>query len=99
MYREFKNTAYIALGSNKGNSIQYLRDAIEKVECDLLTEIEKISPVFETLPFGNKSQANFLNTVIKIKTSYGMHDLFKLLKQIEKELGRTKSEKWGPRCY
>lgn len=46
---------------------------------------------------GNLKQENFLNAVIKILTEYSLIDLFKFLKGIEKELGRSKTEKWGNR--
>ncbi len=97
MFKDFKNTAYIALGSNKGNKIEHLRDAVESIDSDFYSAVEKISPVYETLPVGTQAQANYLNAVIKIRTNYLMMDLFKALKQIEKDLGRTESERWGPR--
>jgi dihydroneopterin aldolase/2-amino-4-hydroxy-6-hydroxymethyldihydropteridine diphosphokinase len=35
--------------------------------------------------------------VITVKTDYWLKELFYLLRKTEKKLGRTKSEKWGPR--
>jgi len=46
---------------------------------------------------GNRKQENFLNAVIKISTLYSLINLFHFLKKIEKELGRTKTEKWSDR--
>jgi 2-amino-4-hydroxy-6-hydroxymethyldihydropteridine diphosphokinase len=46
---------------------------------------------------GNTNQENFVNSVIKTKTNYSLIDLFHFLKNIEKELGRSKTEKWGDR--
>ena len=56
-----------------------------------------ISSVYETEPYGVKDQDDFLNVVVKINTEYSPVDLFSLLKSIEKDLGREKTIKWGPR--
>ena len=56
-----------------------------------------ISSVYETEPYGVKDQDDFLNVVIKINMEYSPVDLFSLLKSIEKDLGREKTIKWGPR--
>ena len=53
--------------------------------------------MYETKPFGNVNQGNFLNAVISINTEYWLKELFYLLKRIEEKLGRIISEKWGPR--
>jgi 2-amino-4-hydroxy-6-hydroxymethyldihydropteridine diphosphokinase len=53
--------------------------------------------LFETKPLGNKNQENFINAVIKISTDYSLIELFHFLKNIETELGRNTTEKWGDR--
>ncbi|OGU75966.1 MAG: 2-amino-4-hydroxy-6-hydroxymethyldihydropteridine diphosphokinase [Ignavibacteria bacterium RBG_16_34_14] len=90
-----KNTAFIALGSNKGDKLDYLRKAINKIKQEC--EVEICSSLYETKPLGNFNQENFLNAVIKISTGYSLIELFNFLKGIEKELGRSKTEKWGER--
>lgn len=93
-----KNTVYIGLGSNIGNRIKYLREAVKRIS-ELIGEDESIvaSSVYETKPYGNIDQANFLNAVIKISTSLELNELFKFLKLLEKKIGRSKRKKWGPR--
>jgi len=91
------STVYIALGSNVGDRIFYLRKAIEELINDGKISIESASSVYETLPYGNKEQGNFYNAVIKISTSYTLHELLNLTKNIEKKLGRVKKTRWGPR--
>jgi len=91
------NTVYIGLGTNKGDRIVNLRKAIELISKIENIEIKKASSIYETLPFGNTEQANFLNAVIKLCTSVNYSELFFQLKGIEKKLGRIQSEKWGPR--
>ncbi len=53
--------------------------------------------MYETKPFGDVVQENFLNAVIKISSSKEVLSLFRFLKSVETETGRTKSVKWGPR--
>lgn len=89
--------AYIALGSNKGNREEYLNKAVTAIGSDTHCNILDKSSVYETSPYGNIKQDNFLNAVISIQTDYWLKELFHLLKNTEADLGRSKTEKWGPR--
>lgn len=91
------NITYIGIGSNKGVRRNFLEAAVDKISLDRLCKIEIVSPIYETKPIGIKDQRNFLNAVIKLVTDYPPSGLFKFLKQIEQELGRNKTFKWGPR--
>ena len=55
------------------------------------------SSVYETFPYGYKEQGIFFNAVIKVETDFTLFELFDFLKSIEKDLGRIKRTKWGPR--
>ena len=92
-----KNTAYIALGSNKGNKLDYLKKAIEEINKRSDCVVDSVSSIYETKPYGNVNQANFFNCTAEIGTSVSVFDFFHILKNIEKESGRTKTERWGPR--
>ena len=85
------------MGSNKGDREKHLISAIEMIENDPSCEVNVISSVYETKPFGVEGQGDFLNAVIRINTKYTPVDLFYFLKKIEKDLGREKTIKWGPR--
>ena len=91
------NIAFIGVGSNVGNKIQNIKSAIELINKLSETNVEKVSSIYETLPFGDVKQDNFFNTVIKISTTLNPKELFVELKSIEQKLGRIKREKWGPR--
>ncbi len=91
------NIAYIGLGSNKGDKLNYLRKAVIKLNEGSASKVVKSSSVYETKPFGLKKQDNFLNAVIKLSTGKNYLELIYLLKNIEKELGRKESVRWGPR--
>lgn len=89
--------SYVALGSNKGDRFDYLQRAVKIIEDDENIRLLNTSSVYETSPFGNTEQENFLNAVIEIITSLTPRQLLYRLKEIEAEIGRTENEKWGPR--
>lgn len=85
-----KEEVYISLGSNKGNRINLLRDAV--LAMDSFAEIMACSPVYETPPWGFVSDLPFLNAVIKISTDLSPQDLLERLLQLEKDSGRYRSK-------
>lgn len=91
------NLAFIALGTNKGDRIKYLRQAVHNIKTNLKINLAAASSVYETKPYGIQDQSDFLNAVIKVNTSYNLAELFNYLKYIETKLGRIKTKKWGPR--
>jgi 2-amino-4-hydroxy-6-hydroxymethyldihydropteridine diphosphokinase len=91
------NTAYLALGSNRGDKLMYLKKAVEEINKKKDCKVISVSSVYETKPYGNIEQANFFNCAAEIKTSKSLLSFFHFLKEIENELGRTKTIKWGPR--
>lgn len=95
--RVIENIAYIALGSNKGDRLGYLKIAAEQIAGNPNFKLLATSSVYETRPFGIKEQENFYNAVIKVETNYSLHNLFNYVKKLEKFAGRTESFKWGPR--
>lgn len=91
------NTAFIGIGSNEGDKLENIKAAIHSISILPGYWIEKVSSIYETLPFGEIIQNNFLNAVIKISTESDPHQLFTDLKNIESKLGRIIRQKWGPR--
>lgn len=92
-----KNTAYIGLGSNKGDRKKNIQSALEKISILAGNKIESVSSIYESMPFGKVDQDKFLNAVIKLSTSFDYPDLLIKLKEIEISIGRIFREKWGPR--
>jgi 2-amino-4-hydroxy-6-hydroxymethyldihydropteridine diphosphokinase len=88
---------YIGIGSNLGNRMQFVYTAIKKIEAEPGCKVEKISSFYESKPFGNTEQDNFINLVILVKTIFKPFALFNFLKQIESEIGRKNASHWGPR--
>jgi len=88
---------YIGIGSNIGNRFHFVETAIKNIDAEPGCEVEKISSLYETKPFGNTGQENFINLVILVKTFLEPVALFNFLKQIESEMGRRNSTRWGSR--
>lgn len=88
-------TYFIGLGSNLGSRKTNLSKAIELI--GNFAEITKKSSIYETEPVGLKKQNKFLNMVIEISTKLIPSKLLKKLREIEKNMGRTRRIKNGPR--
>lgn len=91
------NKAYLGLGSNVGDSVSLLRKTIEYIDSSIDFKITGSSSFYETSPYGNVEQNNFINCVIEIETKFDYKDLFAFTKNAEKDLGRKHREHWGPR--
>ncbi|REE07972.1 2-amino-4-hydroxy-6-hydroxymethyldihydropteridine diphosphokinase [Winogradskyella pacifica] len=79
-------TIHIALGSNKGNKLQYLQSAVNAV-FERVGAIKKISNVYKTPAFGFEGD-DFFNACITVETELKSKRVLKELQAIEIELGR-----------
>lgn len=91
-----KHIVYLALGSNMGDRLAYMRKAVIHLKQTGIN-ILKTSSVIETDPVGGPPQGKFLNAALRAETTLSPADLLAHLKSIEKKLGREQTEKNGPR--
>ncbi|PJK15660.1 2-amino-4-hydroxy-6-hydroxymethyldihydropteridine diphosphokinase [Chryseomicrobium excrementi] len=91
------NTAYLSIGSNMGDRLQFLKDAVKQVSAHSSIQVEQVSDVYETDPVGYTDQAAFLNIAVKLTTSLAPHELLAVCQSVEQELGRKRVIRWGPR--
>lgn len=89
--------AYIGLGSNIEDRIGYLKEAIRRIGNLPDTEVESASSAYDTEPMGRTDQPRFLNAVVRVRTWLPPERLLEGLLRIERELGRERKERWGPR--
>lgn len=89
------HTAYLALGSNLGNRLSNLKNAISNLPPQM--NVKKKSPVYETPPWGYADQPPFLNQVVMVETYMEPENLLSHLKRLEAALGREPSFENGPR--
>ncbi len=90
------NNAYLLIGGNEGNRTDYLDQARSYIEKDCGAILQQ-SALYETAAWGKSDQAAFLNQALLIETSQDAMILMKMILQIEKKMGRTRMEKYGPR--
>ncbi|MFC4762818.1 2-amino-4-hydroxy-6-hydroxymethyldihydropteridine diphosphokinase [Dyella koreensis] len=91
-------TAYIALGSNLGDSRRYLQDAIEALARLPETQVLASSRFYRTPPWGVLEQPPFINAVVQIDTAMKADALLQSLLAIERAAGRVRDgDRWGPR--
>lgn len=86
---------FIALGTNLGDREENLRRALAAL-APAVTVLDR-STVHETAPQYVTDQPAFLNMVLRGETVLQPHDLLAFLKDIERQLGRMPSRRFGPR--
>jgi len=89
--------AYIGIGSNLGDKVGQCEKAITAILKADQNKLLARSSFFKTRPQGYTSQDWFVNGVIKIETKLDPHQLLQALKEIEFQLGRRETFRWGPR--
>ena len=57
----------------------------------------RVSSLYETAPVGITDQPDFLNLAAAARTSLAPQALLDALLHIENQMGRTRTERWGPR--
>ncbi|WP_419882639.1 2-amino-4-hydroxy-6-hydroxymethyldihydropteridine diphosphokinase [Peribacillus sp. B-H-3] len=92
-----ENIVYISIGSNMGNRKEIFADALRLLQNHSEIQVVDSSSLYETEPVGFLDQEDFLNAVIKAETSLKADELLVYCLQIEKELGRKRIIRWGPR--
>ncbi len=84
----------LGLGSNLGDRLGFFRAAARLLRPH--GEITSLSALYETLPVG-PPQPDFLNAALRFRTSLAPLALLELQLEIERECGRERLERWGPR--
>jgi len=90
-------TVLLSLGSNLGNRIENIQNAIELLSAECTIEKQNISSYYETEPFGNAEQDWFINIALLVKTKLSPTNLLYFCKSIELALGRRPAPTWTAR--
>lgn len=88
--------ACIGLGSNLGNRIFYLREALLRLAREPVSLLA-VSPLYETVPVGGPAQSKYFNACASLDTALSPVTLLRRMQAIETALGRKRLERWGPR--
>ena len=89
--------AVLGLGGNIGNPRQLMAEAIHRLAQHPGLTLRSVSALYRTPPWGKTDQPAFLNAAIKVETSLSARKLLETILAAEKELGRERKERWGPR--
>lgn len=89
--------AFLGLGSNIGDRLGYLQQAVDTLHADRLTRVDAVSSVYETEPVGGPEQEPFCNLAVRVATRRSPRQLLALCHEVEDALGRVRTQRWGPR--
>jgi 2-amino-4-hydroxy-6-hydroxymethyldihydropteridine diphosphokinase len=92
-----KHRAFLGLGSNQGDRLAYLQQAIFLLGQHPSIERKRLSSLYETAPVGYLEQPAFYNLVCEVETSLAPTQLLDVALDIEKRLDRVRMIRWGPR--
>ncbi len=93
LFMDNLHETYISLGSNLGDKFLNLQLAVNSI-FENVGSVVKISPVYETAPWGFASE-DFLNAVLQVKTTFSAEEVLRILLDIETKLGRIRNEEKG----
>ncbi len=92
-----RERAYVALGSNLGDRTAHLQRAREALSALPETELLAVSSIEETAPLGGMQQPSYLNQMVLLDTALEPRALLERCQAIERQEGRTRTERWGAR--
>lgn len=85
--------AFLGLGSNLGDRLRLLRDAVDRVP-----DLVGLSQLYETAPVGGPlGQDPFLNLVAQLETEKSARELLECCRELERAAERVRKVRWGPR--
>lgn len=89
--------ATLGFGGNLGDPVAAFAAALARLRAHAAVELKATSSVWRTAPWGKLDQPEFRNMAVLIETSLSAEDLLALCLAIERESGRERRERWGPR--
>lgn len=90
-------TAYLGLGANLGEREETIKQALKKLAAQPTIEVTAVSSLYQTAPVGMTDQPDFLNAAAAIRTTLTPQELLACILQLEQQLGRVRTVRWGPR--
>jgi 2-amino-4-hydroxy-6-hydroxymethyldihydropteridine diphosphokinase len=94
---EPEHIVYLGLGSNLGDRLDHLQDAVNRLNSDPRIVVQAVSSIYETEPMGGPDQGPYLNMGVRAATVHTPSALLAACNRVEAELGRERSVRWGPR--
>ena len=88
---------FVGIGSNMDDPVSQSLKAFDHISATKGVKLLRKSSLYRTEPVGCPDQDWFINAVVEIRTALTAHELLKALQAIEKDMGRIRGVKWGPR--
>ncbi|MEO4040964.1 2-amino-4-hydroxy-6-hydroxymethyldihydropteridine diphosphokinase [Hoeflea sp. CAU 1731] len=89
--------ATLGLGGNVGDPRRSMAEALKTLDADPSIEVEAVSRLYRTPPWGPVAQDWFLNSCAVVRTTIEPLQLLEKCKDIEQALKRQRIVRWGPR--
>ncbi|WP_288309487.1 2-amino-4-hydroxy-6-hydroxymethyldihydropteridine diphosphokinase [uncultured Prevotella sp.] len=80
--------AYLSLGTNLGDKRKNIAVAIKNIG-ELVGDVVRQSALYETEPWGFRSDNRFVNAAVCVDTQLSPRRLLEVTQRIEREMGRT----------
>lgn len=80
--------AYLSLGTNLGDKRKNIAEAINNIG-ELVGDVVRQSALYETEPWGFRSDNRFVNAAVCVDTQLSPRRLLEVTQRIEMEMGRT----------
>ncbi len=90
---------YVALGSNLGDSRDYLEKAVGALKLNSKIKEPVPSKIYQSKPHGPQDQPDYFNAAVKFETSLEAEALLDILQEIENDNERIRKGvvRWGAR--
>ncbi|HEV2552598.1 MAG TPA: 2-amino-4-hydroxy-6-hydroxymethyldihydropteridine diphosphokinase [Bosea sp. (in: a-proteobacteria)] len=92
-----KAEAALGLGGNLGDPVEAFATVLRRLERHEAVARVRPSSVYRTAPWGKLDQPEFLNMAVLVETDLPARALLDLCLALEREGGRERRERWGPR--
>ena len=87
----------VGLGSNIGHKAATIREAAARLQAAGIVEDLVLSRLYRTAPWGHVAQDWFVNACAAVRTELPPRELLRLCLAVERDMGRIRAERWGPR--
>lgn len=88
---------FIGLGGNLGDVPGCIGRALAALDALPKSRLIGCSPLYRNAPLGRSDQPDYINGVAELESTLDPHELLDHLQRIEREEGRVREERWGPR--
>ena len=89
--------AFIGLGSNLGDRLANLSNAVGRLAKTDGVTVTRVSRIYETAPVGGPEQGAYLNIVVQLDTERSPRELLEICRSCEAAAQRVRTVRWGPR--